>query len=156
MRPNTVEIREVAVLGPLCVLIVDDCKDTSASLAILVRLWGHEAHVALDGPAALQLAREVLPDVVLLDVGLVGMNGWEVAGRLRRLPGLDGVSLLVLSGFGTEEDVRRSREAGCDLHLVKPVEPEKLRRLLAARQKEIRGHVPRGTDAPADLPVAGG
>jgi two-component system CheB/CheR fusion protein len=118
----------------LRVLIVDDCPDTRATLTILLHLWGHDTRVAPDGPTALELARAFRPDVVLLDVGLPGMDGYEVARRLHQLAGLEHLFLLTLSGYATEEDHDRSREAGCDQHLVKPLDPEVLRDLLASRQ----------------------
>lgn len=126
----------------LCVLIVDDCPDTTATLAMLLRAWGHRAHVANEACAALKSAAAYRPDVVILDVGMPHMNGWDLAQRLRAVPGLDGVYLVVVSGYSSEDDRRHSKEAGCDLHLAKPVEPEELRRLLEARVKEGKKRVP--------------
>jgi CheY-like chemotaxis protein len=111
------------------VLVVEDCPDTRQSLAMLLRLWGFEPLVAADGPAALDAARS-RPDVVLLDLGLPKMDGNEVARRLRAQPEMSEALLVAISGFGTEDDRRRSREAGCSAHLLKPVEPEALHRLL--------------------------
>jgi CheY-like chemotaxis protein len=129
---------EIAPPEPLRLLIVDDCADTTASLVLLARLWGYQAHAARDGAEALRLAAQHRPHVVLLDIGMPGMNGWDLAPRLRALPGLDGVMLVVVSGFDRTDDRRRSHEAGCDLHLTKPVHPERLRDLLAACEKEKR------------------
>jgi signal transduction histidine kinase/DNA-binding response OmpR family regulator len=114
------------------VLVVDDNVDGADSLAVLLRLGGHEVRVCHDGPAALALADEFRPDLVLLDIGLPGMDGYEVARRLRELPGLDKVPLVALSGYGQEEDVRRSRQAGFDRHLVKPADPAALAALFEA------------------------
>jgi CheY-like chemotaxis protein len=114
---------------PPCVLIVDDCPDARGVLAILVRFWGWTSHQAPDGPAALALAAEHRPDVVLLDIGLPGMDGCEVARRLRALPGLEGCLLVALTGFSGPEDVDRALRAGCDHYLVKPY-PEELHALL--------------------------
>src|SRR6476646_7109490 len=101
----------------LRVLVVEDCADTRFSLRLLLRLWGHEVAEAADGPAALGLAASFAPDVVLLDIGL---PGYEVARRLRALPGLEDALLVGVSGFGQEDDVWRCLQAGCDTHLLKP------------------------------------
>lgn len=119
------------------VLVVDDCPDTALSLALLLRLWGHEAATARDGPAALELARSFRPDAVVLDLGLPRLSGWDVARRLRQMPGGD-VLLVALSGRGAERDRRLSQEAGIDFHLTKPCDPEDLRRLLAAARPGAR------------------
>jgi len=140
----------------LCVLVVEDCHDSALSLAMLLQLWGHEAHAAYDGPAALRMACELRPDVVLLDLGLPGMSGWEVAARLRKQAGLEEALLVATTGYGREEDRRRSREAGCDCHLLKPVDLDELAHLLTARRAEIESHVSREACTPADLPGGGG
>src|SRR6202035_1696475 len=103
------------------VLIVDDNVDAAESLAMLLRLWGHEVAVAHDGPGALRAAETQPPEVALLDIGLPGMDGYELARRLRPQPGLERTVLVALTGWGQEEDRRRSQEAGFDHHLVKPV-----------------------------------
>jgi signal transduction histidine kinase/CheY-like chemotaxis protein len=127
--------------GPACgVLVTDDNRDAADSLARLLKAWGHPVCVTYDGPAALAAARDFRPRVVLLDIGLGGMNGYEVAMRLRREPGLEGTRLIALTGFGQEEDRRRSKEAGFDHHLVKPVDPEDLQRLLAEEVRSPDGH----------------
>jgi PAS domain S-box-containing protein len=113
------------------VLVVDDNVDAADTLALLLRLAGHEVRVAYDGPSALGLAAEFRPQVVLLDLGMPVMDGYEVARRLRRQPGLGGVVLVALTGWGQEEERRLSRAAGIDHHLVKPIEPEKLHEVLA-------------------------
>jgi two-component system CheB/CheR fusion protein len=112
--------------------VVDDSVDGSESLAMLLRLGGHAVRVVHDGAAALAAAQAERPDVVLLDIGLPGMDGYEVARRLRQTSGLNGVLLVALTGWGQDEDRRRSREAGFDHHLVKPVDPEGLLAVLAA------------------------
>ena len=98
----------------------------------LLGLIGNQVRVAHDGPAGIAAARGFRPDVVLLDIGLPGMNGYEVARLLRRQAGLTGALLLALTGYGEKEDRRRSEEAGINFHLVKPFEPEQLQRLLAS------------------------
>ena len=118
------------------VLVVDDSRDSAESLALLLELKGHEVRVALDGPAALEAARGFLPEIVLLDIGLPGMDGYEVARRLRAgRDGIDGEGMLLvaLTGYGQDEDRRRSREAGFDHHLVKPVDFDELARVLGVR-----------------------
>jgi CheY-like chemotaxis protein len=112
------------------VLIVDDCPDTAGSLAILLRLWGHEVQVTHDGPSALRAIPALQPGVVLLDIGMPGMSGWEVARRIRQQEGGRDILLVALSGYGQEQDQHHSREVGCDLHLVKPFDPDELLRVL--------------------------
>jgi CheY-like chemotaxis protein len=130
------------------VLIVDDLPDLIQSLAILLRLWGHDARSARTGPEALNVAADYHPDVVLLDVSLPGMDGYQVARRLRSNPDLRRTFLVSVTGHGGEAHIQRSREAGCDCHLLKPVNPTDLERLLASR-KEARGAAP-SEDAPDD------
>jgi PAS domain S-box-containing protein len=112
------------------ILVVDDNADTAESLALLLRREGHEVHVAHDGVAGLQAAQTDRPDIVFLDIGMPGMDGYEVARRLRRQPGLRGVVLVALTGWGQEEDRERARRAGFDHHLTKPAAPETLQQLL--------------------------
>jgi two-component system CheB/CheR fusion protein len=114
------------------VLVVDDNADAAECLAWVLRARGHEVCTAHDGVAALEAARGSRPEVVLLDIGLPRMDGYEVARRLRREPGLEKVLLVALTGYGHEDDRRRSRAAGFDHHLVKPADPAELTRLLAA------------------------
>ena len=98
---------------------------------MLLRLQGHQVRVAHDGPAALEMVEVYRPEMVFLDIGMPGMDGYEVARRLRRQPGLESVQLAALTGWGQQEDRRRTAEAGFDHHLVKPVEPAALEGLLA-------------------------
>ena len=119
---------------PLRVLVVDDDADTADSLATLLRLWGYEVHLALDGPTALQTAWAEEPDVVLLDVAMPRMDGWAVATRLRERPGRKRPVVVVVSGYGGREDRLRSRAADVDFHLVKPVHPDYLAYLLGNLQ----------------------
>ena len=116
---------------PLRVLVVDDNKDAAESLALLLQLKGHDVLLAHDGPSALATARERRPEVVFLDIGLPRMDGYEVARQMRRQDE-DGPALLVaMTGYGQDEDRRRSRDAGFDRHLVKPVDLEHVEDLLA-------------------------
>jgi CheY-like chemotaxis protein len=113
------------------VLIVDDNQDAAKCLALLLGTAGHEVRTAFDGLAALDLAQERPPDVVLLDIGMPGMDGLEVVRRLRQDLGLKQALLVALTGYGQEEDRRRSHEAGFDVHLVKPVDLDDIKDLLA-------------------------
>lgn len=113
------------------VLVVDDNRDVAMTLAALLKHQGHAVQLAHDGPAALAMAAECRPDLVLVDIGLPGMDGYEVARKLRALKGLDRAMLAALTGFGHEEHRRRSEEAGFDCHLVKPLKAEELLALLA-------------------------
>src|SRR4051812_818236 len=116
---------------PLSVLVVEDLDDTAKSLAELLTLAGHAVRVALSGPEALRAAADATPDVVLLDIGLPGMDGWEVAQRLRGRASGKQPLVVAVTGYGTADDRWRSADAGIDLHLVKPVDPVALTRLLA-------------------------
>src|SRR5262249_3503691 len=112
------------------VLVVDDNEDAVESLALLLSSHGHEVRTAYDGPDALELAEAFRPEVVILDIGLPRMDGYEVACRLRERAWTRDLLLVALTGYGREEDRRRAHEAGFDWHLVKPVDPEVLRVLL--------------------------
>ncbi|HEX3999988.1 MAG TPA: CHASE3 domain-containing protein [Pirellulales bacterium] len=114
------------------VLVVDDNDDSLASLAMLVRMMGNDVRTAVDGPTALEAAREFRPEVVLLDVGLPGMNGHEVGRRMREMPEAKGAILVAQTGWGQTEDRRKSAAAGFDAHLVKPVDPAALQKILAS------------------------
>ena len=115
---------------PLRVLIVDDCHDAADSLHILMGLWGHESQVAYGGTTALTLSREFSPDVVLLDLGMPGLSGWQLARLMRQQEETAMSLILAITGYGRGEDYHQSQEAGCDYHLLKPVDPQLLYRLL--------------------------
>jgi PAS domain S-box-containing protein len=121
---------------PLRVLVVEDSTDAAESLAVVLRAGGHEVRVAADGPAALEAAACYRPDAVLLDVGLPGMDGHEVARRLRRHEATAGALLVALTGYGAESDRRDALAAGCDHHLAKPADPGELRRLLESAARK--------------------
>jgi signal transduction histidine kinase len=118
--------------GGLRVLVVEDNIDAAESLASLLRHWGHQVSVVQDGQAAIELARVERPQVVLLDIGLPRLDGYQVARRLRNELGLHETLVVAMTGYGQPEDRRRSREAGIQYHFVKPVEPVVLQSLLAA------------------------
>jgi two-component system CheB/CheR fusion protein len=112
------------------ILIVDDNIDSGEMLAAVVEAWGHHpVHVA-HGPAALEAVAKRVPDIILLDIGLPGMDGYEVAARIRASFDQRQVRIIALSGYGQEEDRRKSRAAGFDDHLVKPVDIAKLESVL--------------------------
>jgi signal transduction histidine kinase/ActR/RegA family two-component response regulator len=121
-------------VSPRRVLLVDDNQDSAESLAALLRVLGHDVSAAYDGHGAIAAARLVKPDLILLDIGMPDMNGYEVARRLRAEPGLGAATLIALTGYGSEDDRRQSRAAGFDGHLVKPIDFADLERVLGALQ----------------------
>jgi CheY-like chemotaxis protein/anti-sigma regulatory factor (Ser/Thr protein kinase) len=112
------------------ILVVDDSPDATATLGHLLHRLGHEVETAGDGVSACRAALAFRPDLVILDLGLPCMDGFEVARRLRAEPSLDGVRLVALSGYGAESDRRKTTEAGFDDHLVKPLDFAALRKIL--------------------------
>jgi PAS domain S-box-containing protein len=123
--------------GKRRVLIVDDSEDGALSLAMLLEIEGHEPHVVHDGFSALEAAERLRPDVVFLDIGLPGLNGYEVCRRMRRAPGGKDLMIVALTGFGQAEDRQRSHEAGFDAHLVKPAGHADLVALLSSSSAEV-------------------
>jgi len=123
--------RSAAATVPRRVLVVDDNRDSANSLAMLLKLTGHETHVAYDGEEAVKSAFEIRPEVVLLDIGLPKLNGYEVARKLRHEPWGKQIFLVALTGWGQDEDRVNSRDAGFDGHVVKPVELAALLEMLA-------------------------
>ena len=113
-------------------LIVDDNADAAESLAELLEMKGHTVRTARDGPEALRVLDTFRPQLALLDLGLPGMSGYELAGRLRENPGLKGVTLAALTGWGKEEDRQRAREAGFAYHFVKPTDLGQVEAALSA------------------------
>jgi CheY-like chemotaxis protein len=121
------------------VLVVDDNVDAAESAAVLLRYLGHEVEVAHDGHSALEAVRGFRPEVLLLDIGLPGMDGYEVARVLRAKPEHRGLVIAAVTGYGQDEDRSRSRDAGFDHHLTKPLAPGALASLIASPQR-IAGH----------------
>ena len=123
----------------LRIFIVEDHGDAGESLAVLLRVSGHEVEVAPNGPTALRMAADKPPDVALFDLFLPGgMDGYEVARRLREQEADKLPLLIAVTGYGRHEDRRRSKEAGIHLHLLKPVDGEALNRLLQRFQAIIQ------------------
>lgn len=114
------------------ILIVDENPDGAESLAVLLELSGHATQTAHDGPEAIAAAERFRPDVMLLDIGLPKVNGYEVCRRIRAEPWEKDVLVVAVTGLGQDAEQRRSQEAGFDGHLVKPVDFHELARLLAA------------------------
>jgi CheY-like chemotaxis protein len=111
------------------VLIVEDNADQAETLKVFLSLKGHRLEIAASGPAAIELARRQRPDVVLLDLGLPGFDGFEVARRLRQEHG-QAMRIIAVSAYASENDRLQSMEAGCELHLVKPADPRFIESLL--------------------------
>jgi CheY-like chemotaxis protein len=116
------------------VLVVDDRRVQAESLGMLLEAVGHEVRIALDGPGALEISAEFNPEVALVDIGLPGMSGYELARRLRAHPRHKNMLLIAQTGWGREEDRQRSRDAGFDHHLAKPIDHETLFRLLVKQR----------------------
>lgn len=115
-------------------LVVDDNKDAAESMSMLLEMWGHEVVFAYDGPSALETAQRWQPEAIFLDIGLPGMDGYEVAERMREMPQAKDAVLIAITGYGQEDDRARSRRAGIDHHLVKPVAPDALHSLIDSLQ----------------------
>ena len=130
--PPPAVLKTARIPNPRRLLIVEDHPDVAESLALILRCDDHEVRIAHDGPAALQVLNKFKPDVVLLDVGLPGMDGYQVARRMREEAPESNLTIIALSGYGQAEDHSQSMQAGCDAHLVKPVHPNVLRSMLGA------------------------
>ena len=129
---------EPAKPGQLQVLVVDDNTDAAESLGVLLDIEGHAAHIAHTGAEALQVAQTRPLDVVFLDIGLPDMTGYDVAKRMRMLPSMQKTLLVALTGWGTQDDRQRTRDAGFDRHLTKPAELPAVEELLRAAAEAKR------------------
>src|SRR6266404_10004907 len=118
--------------SPRRILIVEDSRDSRDMLRYLLERAGHEVHEAADGPSGVDAILKVRPDIALVDVGLPGLDGYEVARRIRADEAGGKVRLVALTGYGLPDDHRRSQEAGFDAHLVKPVDPARLAAVIEA------------------------
>jgi CheY-like chemotaxis protein len=140
----------------LRVLVADSYRDIVDSLAILLSFWGCDPILAYDGPAALGAALSQQPDVLLAELRLPALDGYELARRLRRQPSLEKMLLVACTGYARYEDGLRAKEAGFDHHLVKPVDPEELRQLLDTFARFVRlresGHLHNGAMPPTTAP----
>ncbi|MEO8629323.1 MAG: response regulator [Betaproteobacteria bacterium] len=112
------------------VLVVDDNADAAESIGTLLEIFGHSVQIAGDGEGALKRAREFQPEAIVLDIGLPGIDGYEVARRLRERPEMQNTIMLAVSGYGRPDDVKRALDAGFDHHLVKPADPDAIHHLL--------------------------
>lgn len=126
----------------LQILVVEDNGDAAETLAASLRLHGHTVRIATDGPAGLAEAHRQAPDVVLLDIGLPEMDGYELAHCLMRLRHRRRPLLVAVTGYGQEADKQHSARAGIHIHLVKPVDPEKLLQILDRFQESLAGDEP--------------
>ncbi len=131
--------REFSKIGPLRILVVDDNVDSAESLALLLEFSGHVAAMAHDGRAAVDMASSFDPEVILLDIGLPRLNGYEAARLIRQLPKGKEINLIALTGWGQQEDRERSKEAGFDGHMVKPVDHVELMEWLEKISKAKNG-----------------
>ena len=122
------------------ILVVNDSRESADTMAMLLRILGHHARTAYNGSSALELARVQPPDVVLCDVSMPGMSGWELGRLLRQDLGLRDALLVAMTGYGQDEDKRRSQEAGFDAHMVKPIGLDDLQALLSRPTSIISGH----------------
>jgi len=120
-----------APVVPLRILLVEDNLDAAESFAMLLQLDGHQVQIAHDGLSALRAAQTFTADVAFLDIGLPNMDGYELAGYLRKMPSFQRVVLVALTGYAQDHDKAQARQAGFDHHLTKPVDPERVRALLA-------------------------
>jgi CheY-like chemotaxis protein len=125
------------------VLIIDDNHDAGNALAMLIEDMGGDARVAYDGESALAMLQKHLPEVILLDIGMRELDGYETCRRIRRALG-DGVLIVALTGFGQEQDKEEATRAGFDAHLTKPADEAALATILAhpARLSSLAGHIP--------------
>jgi PAS domain S-box-containing protein len=121
------------------VLVVDDNVDAAITVASLLKAWGHDVHIVYNGPAAIDAARTYRPEIVLLDIGLPGMSGYEVARTLRSDPMHQGVLITALTGYGQAEDRARSHAAGFDYHLTKPPDMSMLEKLVKSPESFVAG-----------------
>jgi CheY-like chemotaxis protein len=121
------------------ILVADDNEDAAMSLALILSMLGHETRTANDGLEAIEIAEQFQPDVVLLDIGMPKLNGYETARRLRQKARGEQLLLVALTGWGQESDRQRSSAAGFDSHLIKPVDVAQIERLLTEKRSERRG-----------------
>jgi two-component system, chemotaxis family, CheB/CheR fusion protein len=135
-QPRSAKAKVARKTGPsLRVLVVDDNVDSASSIAMILRIQGYDVCSAYSGEDALRTAVEFRPDIILLDIGLPIMDGYEVARRLRRKPQFKNTRLVAITGYGQESDRWKAREVGFDQHLLKPITPKDLLDVIAAFAK---------------------
>lgn len=134
----TMDVRKKRAVATRRVLVVDDHVDAANSLAMLLRLRGHQVDQAYNSDDALRIAKEQRPDVILLDIGLPRMTGYKVAEHLRSLPQTRDAIIIAVTGHGLPADRQRSQQVGIDLHWVKPVDPDRLLELLDEDLSQLR------------------
>jgi CheY-like chemotaxis protein len=128
------EDRPFRAPGPQRILVADDNGDAARSLAMMLEVAGHEVRTARDGREAVEAAAAFRPELILMDIGMPNLNGYDACRRIRELPWAKNLLIVALTGWGQDDDRRRSQEAGFDSHLVKPVDPAALELLLAERE----------------------
>jgi len=134
--------------NPKKILVVDDNREAADSMVWLVSTTGHDVRVAYDGHQALSVAATFVPDILLLDLGMPGLNGFEVAKQIRLQPWGESMTLIAVTGWGQERDRRRAAEAGFDAHLVKPVKTSELLSALELRRSIVASPASRATIHP--------
>jgi two-component system OmpR family response regulator len=134
--------------GGLRILVVDDNVDYSTTMAMLLRVWGHHAKIASNGSEAIDAAWADKPDVVLLDIGLPGVHGYDVARQLSGIRTTKTPLIIAVTGFSKEADQQNSVDAGIDLHLLKPVDPDQLQAILRMFQTQIQASATEDEDGP--------
>ena len=152
-RAAAAKVCGAPLVRPLRVLVVDDCHDTTDSTAQLIGLWGHDVRRAYAGPAALELTAAFRPDVLLVDLAMRGLDGFEVARRARRLPGLGRALLVAITGYTGAEHRRLATAAGFDFYVPKPMDPSTLESLLMSREIELSADPVPAAAAPADYRI---
>ncbi len=135
-KPSTAQDATRALARSMRVLIADDNEDAGTSLAMMLQIRGHEVHVTRDGIHAVELAATLQPDVILLDIGMPILNGYETCRRIRQQSLTTRPYVIAVTGWGREDDKQRAQEAGFDQHIVKPLDPAYLEKLLAGLDKE--------------------
>jgi CheY-like chemotaxis protein len=129
--PQDAHAPEPSKRPPLRILVIDDIPDVADVMKMMLDMEGFETKVAYSGATALDIARRFAPDVIFCDIGLPVMDGHEIARRIRADPAIEPATLIALTGWGAEAEVRRTRESGFDFHMVKPVDANALLELLA-------------------------
>ena len=139
-QPSREDKQQAGTLAPRRILVVDDNEDSASSMALMIEFMGHEVRTAYTGLEAIEVASAFQPHVILLDIGMPGLNGYDACRRIREQSWAQDVVIIALTGWGQDEDKRRSQEAGFNHHLVKPVEPEKIEKLLAVSLGSDKSH----------------